>query len=211
MGIMINNNSSTTIYLIRHGNVENPKQVVYGRRDFPLSTDGKAQMERLAKYLLALGITPDVMYTSPMKRARESAEKLQEIFTVSEVVEEENLQEINVQAFEGKPLLWVWDMQRDFYSFAKKNGISIEFPEGIIQRMMSVFSVILKKHAGKTVFVVSHGDPITFLLWKLRHPDEEIPLYNFLTKGNFLRTAQAWEMTFDQEGKIIKKTLVSTQ
>lgn len=207
---MTNNRQSTIIYFIRHGDVENPKQVVYGRRDFSLSAEGKAQMERLAKYLQALGVTPEVMYTSPLKRARQSAEKLQEIFDTVEIIEDENLTEIDVKAFEDRPLSWVYEMQRDIYSFAKNNGISMEFPVDIIQRMMSVLSVMLEKHADKTIFVVSHGDPITFLLWKLSHPDEKIPLYNFLTKGNFLRPAQAWEMRFALEGKAIRQTLISS-
>ena len=200
----------TTIYFIRHGEVENPKQIIYGRRNFPLSNHGQSQMERLAKYLKSLKTIPDIIYTSPLERGRQSTEKLHEEFSSILVVEDERLQEIDVGALYGRSIAWNNSIQRDVYTFAKNNGLRIEFPESIIKRMMVVLNDALEKHKGKTIFVMSHGDPITFLLWRLLHPNSSIPSYVYVTKGNFLREAQAWEMIFDAQGKLMQHMLIST-
>lgn len=204
------NTLSTTIYFIRHGEVENPKQIIYGRRNFPLSNNGRSQIERLAQYLRALAIVPDIIYTSPLKRALESAEKLQEMFAQVSIIQDARLQEIDIEALEGKAIAWNNRIQRDIYTFAKNARITIESPKNIIDRMIGVLEDMLVKHKGETIFAVSHGDPITFLLWRLLYPNNTIPSYIFVAKGNFLREAQVWEMVFDRSRNLLHHVLIST-
>jgi broad specificity phosphatase PhoE len=65
------------VHLVRHGEVENPTGVTYGRLPgFSLSTAGRAQAERAAAELARLVEGPVVIYASPLERARESAEIL---------------------------------------------------------------------------------------------------------------------------------------
>src|ERR1700680_314953 len=64
---------STRLYLVRHCDVRNPKGVLYGHLpDFPLSDKGVAQAHALGRYFAEKKI-PQI-YSSPLDRARETAE-----------------------------------------------------------------------------------------------------------------------------------------
>src|SRR3989344_1700749 len=70
------------VYLIRHGGVENPLGIKYGRLPgFPLSEKGCQQVELLAKTLEGKGI--QVIYASPLLRTKQTAEILSRSFNVS--------------------------------------------------------------------------------------------------------------------------------
>ena len=61
------------IYIIRHGQTElNIRQVLQGRSDYPLNEAGIAQAEDAARHLR--GIRVDRVYTSPLRRAVQTAE-----------------------------------------------------------------------------------------------------------------------------------------
>ena len=63
----------TRLLLIRHGVTESNKERRYmGRSDEPLSSDGRWQARRLAQRLASARI--DAFYTSPLRRAKETAE-----------------------------------------------------------------------------------------------------------------------------------------
>ncbi|HEX8860763.1 MAG TPA: histidine phosphatase family protein, partial [Actinomycetes bacterium] len=62
----------TTIHLVRHGHVENPDRVLYGRLPgFNLSTRGRAQAELLARYFESVPLKRVV--ASPLERAQQTA------------------------------------------------------------------------------------------------------------------------------------------
>ena len=53
----------------------------------PLTPEGRTEMEKIAKSLKAIGLQTDRIYTSPLRRARETAEiaaKILEILTLEE-------------------------------------------------------------------------------------------------------------------------------
>jgi len=61
------------IYLIRHGETEsNRKGIFRGRLDIPLSKRGKEQAYSLCTYFEKLQV--DIVYTSPLSRAKNTAE-----------------------------------------------------------------------------------------------------------------------------------------
>jgi broad specificity phosphatase PhoE len=63
------------VHLLRHGEVENPGHVLYGRLPgYHLSAAGRRMVERTTKTLLDRDIT--YLVSSPLDRARESAEPL---------------------------------------------------------------------------------------------------------------------------------------
>ena len=68
-----------TIYLIRHGKPEFPDERKYciGRTDLPLSEEGRTQIRALGETFAGRRI--EKIYTSPLKRCRESAAILQEV------------------------------------------------------------------------------------------------------------------------------------
>jgi len=63
----------TTIYLIRHGQTDwNKNKIFRGRADVPLNEHGRKEAEALARYLK--DVRPTACYSSPLSRARETAE-----------------------------------------------------------------------------------------------------------------------------------------
>ncbi|MVA77025.1 histidine phosphatase family protein [Auraticoccus sp. F435] len=84
------------VHLLRHGEVENPTGVLYGRLpDFHLSERGRAMAERLAEHLAANDIAH--LRCSPLERALETMEPLAarhpdvEVVVDERVVESSNL------------------------------------------------------------------------------------------------------------------------
>jgi len=69
------------VYLIRHGSVENPQGVVYGRREgFPLSQRGSAEARQTSDFLKDRDI--QVLFHSPLQRCVETASILQRVLNV---------------------------------------------------------------------------------------------------------------------------------
>ena len=66
------------LYLMRHGTPEFPEggPYIYGRTDYPLSELGKEDAENLGKFLNTELKRPFTVYTSPLKRAHDTATPL---------------------------------------------------------------------------------------------------------------------------------------
>ena len=65
----------TTVHLVRHGEVENPRGILYGRiPGYHLSEEGRMMAKAAADFLAPRDVT--VLRTSPLDRARETAEPL---------------------------------------------------------------------------------------------------------------------------------------
>lgn len=63
------------IYLLRHGETDwNKRRLLQGHTDTLLNEKGRQQVEETAHKLANLGISMDVIVTSPLKRANESAQ-----------------------------------------------------------------------------------------------------------------------------------------
>ena len=88
----------TVVHLVRHGEVENPHRVLYGRRPgFHLSADGRVQAKAVANFLTGRDVT--VLRSSPLERALETAEPLSAEFGLAVVVDERLIEPWN--HFEG--------------------------------------------------------------------------------------------------------------
>ena len=78
---------TTVVHLLRHGEVENPKGVIYGRiPGFGLSEDGRMMAKAAADYLAERDVV--AIFTSPLERARETAEPLSERFRLDPIVDD---------------------------------------------------------------------------------------------------------------------------
>lgn len=85
---------------VRHGESEaNRAGIIQGRGDYPLSDIGREQA-RLASAALA-GFGPSIIFSSPLVRARETAEIINRAHGV-EIIAMPELQEYNLGEFEGK-------------------------------------------------------------------------------------------------------------
>ena len=90
--------ATTTVHLLRHGEVHNPQGVLYGRLPgFHLSERGQAMAQRIAEHFTSLTPTPDLaaVIASSLQRAQETATPLAQAFglqiqTDDRVIEAEN-------------------------------------------------------------------------------------------------------------------------
>ena len=175
--------NKTTIYFLRHGEVYNPNDILYGRLPkFPLSERGRKQIEDTAKELKDKHI--NYLYTSPLLRTRQTAQIIGRVLKLrpklSELITEVNL------IFEGVSLTEYREkIQPVLYSekYVRKGQESVE---EILKRMLQFLHIIIRKHPGKTIFVVSHGDPIMILRAFFSH----IPFTYTYKKANYLQTGR---------------------
>ncbi len=88
------------LILIRHGQTDmNKDQMYYGRLDVPINETGKEQAENTRKNLVELEIDYDKIYSSPMKRAYETAEIVN--YKNLEIEKDDELREMDFGIFEG--------------------------------------------------------------------------------------------------------------
>ena len=98
---------------MRHGEVHNPRRVLYGRLPgYGLSADGRRMARQAAEYVQALERPVSALVCSPLQRTRESAEPFAEIFGLAPVIDERVIEPTNV--FEGRRMArallnpWNW-------------------------------------------------------------------------------------------------------
>jgi broad specificity phosphatase PhoE len=153
--------SETTVWLARHGYVHNPKKVIYGRMPrFRLSERG-VEEARAAGRMMS-GMTLHAAYSSPLLRARQTAREILAFHPQLRLRQSPLLNEV-FTAFEGKSSQ-VGDSRRDDYYTGV--GPPYEQPADIVHRVLAFFENARRRHAGKSVLAVTHGDIIIFtILW----------------------------------------------
>jgi broad specificity phosphatase PhoE len=91
--------TTTTVHLLRHGEVYNPEGILYGRAPgFVLSDRGHAMAERVAERVGDRDITHIV--ASPLERAQQTAAPLAKVRGLTPVLDERVIESTNV--FAGK-------------------------------------------------------------------------------------------------------------
>lgn len=150
----------TIIYFVRHGEVYNPKKVLYGRLPgFSLSNEGKKRITEISKYFKDKNSR--YLYSSPLLRTRQTAriigKSLRLIPKISYLLNEVGIYCQGIQLSEYKN-----NIQPHMYDQVNLDK-GQESLESIKNRMTKFLNMIVKKHNGITVIVVSHGDPITIL------------------------------------------------
>ncbi len=156
------------LFLIRHG--ETPWTVAkryQGTTDVPLSRKGIRQAKAIAQ---ALGpYRPSRLYTSTLRRARETARRMACELGLRPVADG-RLNEINFGEWEGAyyPRL----SNKAGAPFRKWREGKLGKPPGgesirsLSRRVGQFFREILRSHPEETVAVVSHGGPIKMFLFK---------------------------------------------
>ena len=199
---------NTTFFLIRHGEVDNPKKIVYGRTQIPLSEEGKLQIRNLATKLKEENIKPDVIFSSDLKRTVQSTKEILKVFPKTPIIYSKDLEEVDIGGLLGRLLSWQ-DSIGDIYNAKECQEMNIERPESIINRQMKVIKKASTKYFSKTIFIVGHLQPLNFLIWKLLHPSEKkiAPITDILSKFR-LEKDQAWKVVLDEKLKVLEYSLV---
>lgn len=164
---------STTLYLVRHGSTpanEHKPRILQGSGvDHGLSELGRRQARQVADWFRTVPV--DLVYTSPLIRAFETAQMIGEaVKRIPQKVPE--LVEVNVGHWERQ----TWDQ------------IKVEYPEeyarfhtdcchhgylggetyGDVQRrVVPVFSRLLEQHSGKSIAIIAHSTVNTVYLASL--------------------------------------------
>lgn len=70
------------LFILRHGEAGNRMTVVKEDSERPLTPEGRIEMQKITKSLKAVGLQADRIFTSPLKRALETAEIASKILKV---------------------------------------------------------------------------------------------------------------------------------
>ena len=151
--------TKTKIYFIRHGDVENPKQILYGRlKGFPLSISGRKQAEKIKDKFLNKEIA--CVYSSPLLRATETARPLA-VALQKKVITTRLLLETKT-SLEGMPLSKYEELEPKLHDVWHQSGEKESVRE-VLLRMRKFVYRVLKENQGKNVVAVSHAGPIGIL------------------------------------------------
>ena len=150
------------LLLIRHGETSaNAEGRLQGHLDVRLSERGRRQSEVLAERLATLSI--DALYTSPLLRARETADIVAARAGVAPV-ERPALMERNVGELAGMTRAEII-ARYPRYAPARAEVRRVDVPgfeqdEDFTGRAMRELNRIIESHAGQTVAAVTHGGVI---------------------------------------------------
>ena len=151
----------TIIYYIRHGKTDyNNLKLIQGRIDMPLNEEGISDTFNNALMYKDAGLKFDKIYSSPLKRAYESAKIFKEVFKYDGEIEVlDDLTERFFGEAENTPIteeVYVRSLTDD-YKDIEPNAI-------VDKRMYDATVKIGKENEGKRVLVVSHSYSIKRLL-----------------------------------------------
>lgn len=139
------------IYFIRHGETDyNLEGIVQGQLDIPLNKKGIQQAHELKNKLKDLDI--DIIFSSPLLRAKQTAEIINENFNVK-IKYDERLKEFYAGKKQGtKTKDWSEEDKENFRLYPEKCGA--ESNKAFYDRCISAFKDISKY---KNVLIISHG------------------------------------------------------
>ncbi len=165
----------TRLLVVRHGETDaNAAGTWQGATDHPLNDRGRAQARALALRLAEE--YPDIraIYTSPLQRARQTAEIIAETLGPVPIIEEPDLREYHLGEWEGltyEELRYekrLWERMRADAHWAPPGG---ESAYHFALRVLNAFQRIAQRHPGETILVVGHGGAIATALALLLERD----------------------------------------
>lgn len=156
------------IYLLRHGKTAyNAEHRYQGHRDIPLSVEGEAE-------LIRADLDPAVVYVSPLRRARRTAERLFPDAGQSVV---EAFIEMDFGAFEGRSYLEM-ENDRDYRAWVD-GGCNGRCPGGedrpeFCRRVCAAFVPLVEQTVGQglpELVIVAHGGVLMALMEQFALPE----------------------------------------
>jgi probable phosphoglycerate mutase len=161
--------SETTVVLVRHGETDNTVARVFcgpGGSDPGLNAVGGEQVRRTAA-ALAHDLKVDVILTSPLRRARETAEMVATELGMS-ALQADGFRECGFGEWDGLTLQQVrerWPDELD--SWLESHDVAPPGGESIVevqQRVEDELRQTVSTYAGQTVVVVTHVNPIKLVV-----------------------------------------------
>ena len=148
------------LHLVRHGEVDNPRRVLYGRLPgFVLSPDGERMAGAAALHVKALDRPVSALVCSPLERTRQSAQPFADLFGLEPVADERVIEPVNV--FEGKQMRRAVTNPWNWRHLARPSVPSWGEPyTAIVARMLGAIDEAWDAAGSGDVVIVSHQAPI---------------------------------------------------
>jgi broad specificity phosphatase PhoE len=167
------------VYLVRHGeNKANLTKEFSSRKvDYPLTPKGRLQAEQTAGVFKQKNI--DAIFSSPLKRAIETANIIAAHLGELEVTVMENFRELDVGDLEDMPpSSETWQIHYDVIKDWLSGKLETSFPNGenyyqAYQRMIDGLEHVYDRMEGKNVIISGHGG-IFFTVMGELCPDVDI-------------------------------------
>ncbi len=162
------------IYLIRHAATEwNEKQLWQGVVDTDLSEKGIEQARKIGDFFKMNNIKIDIIYSSPMKRAIQTAKEiaLKIGYDTENILVDERLRECEIVLWNGKNIKDVLKVHyKEFTEWQNNLDSKIDSVESLksVQRRMYEFLEEKKiQFQDKNVIIVSHAIALRMLISKI--------------------------------------------
>ena len=160
--------TKTRFCLVRHGETDwNAERRLQGHTDIYLNTRGLAQAAQMARALKNIDFQFDVLYTSDLQRAKQTAKAIEALYSVS-AISHSALRERHLGALQGltiseaptvEPELWQAHLSRDIHQELNGGESILQFAN----RIKVALEEIQQKHVGKTILLVSHGGALDMM------------------------------------------------
>ena len=167
---LMNSGGASNVYVIRHGEVENPKKILYGRQPgWRLSERGQAMAQTLGDWSKTIDL--GALHVSPLQRAQETALPISTLHSMPITTDDKLIEASNL--FEGQafgvgdgallhPRAWrhLWNPWRPSWG------------EPYVDQVTRMLAAVFQAHeaaGGKDAICVSHQLPI----WILRSAIEK--------------------------------------
>jgi broad specificity phosphatase PhoE len=149
--------NTTSISLIRHGQVHNPDGLLYGRLPgYGLNDKGRTEANQAAQALRNEQLR--ALFSSPLLRARQTASAIGRFHSNLDTRISRLINEVH-SAFEGCAMKKVESLPREVY-----NSVDPRFdqPSTVFKRFNYFVAKVLHEYTGRHVAAVTHGDVIVF-------------------------------------------------
>ena len=193
---------SSTVHVVRHGEVHHPESILYGRQPgWRLSERGQEMAETVARWSAELSL--GAIHSSPLERAQQTATPIAAAHGIPITTDDRLIEAANI--FEGKkfgvgdgvlrqPSAWrhLWNPWRPSWGEPYAEQVA---------RMQAAIQHAYESASGKDALVVSHQLPI----WILRSSIEGRPFLHDPRRRQ-CSLASVTSLHFDASGKIVGLT-----
>ncbi len=145
---------NTTIYFVRHGQTDaNKARIFSGQIDTPLNQTGREQVQNTCLLIKNLNIKWDIIVSSPLSRAYETAEIINQNFPIkSKIIKDKSAIERSFGKAEGIPIT-----EENYQRIMNCEFEDEESETEIINRAQNFIKRLIKTYKGLNILVVTHS------------------------------------------------------
>jgi broad specificity phosphatase PhoE len=148
------------IHLVRHGEVENPRGIIYGRLPgYNLSERGRLQAEQAADHLRNQPI--GLVWSSPLERAQETADIIAALHSLEVTIDWRVIE--SETTLEGLTRSLAGFVRRPWRLWRFRNPLKPSWGESFSEvkaRMLAAIDDAVVQAGGKDAVIVSHQTPV---------------------------------------------------